>query len=258
MKLEALLPAFHAAGLDPRAAEPLPAGPDEPPAWRVVVHGRDALATWTAFRDRAELTGYWPLILGEAGEAERLFEPFDAQGPGSALILAEAARTDPASWLGQRPAELGYPDQPQGAWPVRARPYHDLVAHLDVLTRRPLERVAIGLFRLAAGDERQAGWGPEVVFARLRYGGWNECPPPAVHVALQRAWRERFGAVPVAATFDVVECRVPRPPADRDAALALAEAQYLYCPDLVWQGAGSIAALAGGLLNGSSWYFWWD
>lgn len=262
--MDKLAPAFRAAGLDPAAAEPLPAGPGEPPAWRVVVHGRDAQATWTAFRDHAELTGYWPVIMGEAKEAERLFELFEPEGPGSGAILAAAARTDPATWLGERPAELGVEQDPaeaaqlRGTWPATPLPYHELTVHLDVLSRRPLERVAIGLFRLAEGEERQAGWGPEIVFARLRYGGWNECPPPEVHVALHRLWRERHGAVPVAASFDVVECRVPRPPADQAGALALAEQQYLYCPDVVWQGAGTIAALAGGLLGGSTWYFWWD
>lgn len=256
--MDALLPAFRAARLDPAAAEPLPSAPGEPPAWRVVVHGRDAHATWAAFRDRAEVTGHWPLIMGEADEAMRLFETWDDEDPTSGAILAAAAHTAPEAWLRDRAAELGGAERPIGTWPALATPFHDLGAHLDVLTRRPHPRVAIGLFRLAEGEERQAGWGPEIVFARLRYGGWNDCPPPAVHVAMHRAWRERHGAMPVAVTFDVVECRVPRPPEDQAAAMALAEQHYGYCPDVVEQGVGTIADLAGGLLGGSTWYFWWD
>jgi len=39
---------------------------------------------------------------------------------------------------------------------------------------------------------------------------------------------------------------------------ALAKEQFLYCSDIVEQGAGSIRNLASILLNGRAWYFWWD
>jgi hypothetical protein len=55
-----------------------------------------------------------------------------------------------------------------------------------------------------------------------------------------------------------LELRVPRPPATREAAVALAIQQYAYCYDIVDQGAGSIDALAASLMNGSVWFFWWD
>jgi hypothetical protein len=59
-------------------------------------------------------------------------------------------------------------------------------------------------------------------------------------------------------THDVLEFRVARPPTSRDAALALAESQYYYCPDIVEQGMESIEALALSLLKSKIWYFWWD
>jgi len=43
-----------------------------------------------------------------------------------------------------------------------------------------------------------------------------------------------------------------------DAAEALAKEQYAFCMDLVYQGAGTIRALASGLKKSTSWYFWGD
>ncbi|PTT87677.1 hypothetical protein DBR42_11230, partial [Pelomonas sp. HMWF004] len=99
---------------------------------------------------------------------------------------------------------------------------------------------------------------PAELFARLGYGGWNDCPAPEVHVALHRHWRERFGAEAMAVSDAVVEFTVARPPADRKAALALAAEQQAYCADIVEQGVGSTAALAATLLEAPVWYFWWD
>jgi hypothetical protein len=38
----------------------------------------------------------------------------------------------------------------------------------------------------------------------------------------------------------------------------LAQAQYVYCPDIVDQGVESIEALAATLLGDPRWFFWWD
>ncbi len=57
---------------------------------------------------------------------------------------------------------------------------------------------------------------------------------------------------------DVIEVLVQRPPDTKEAAFKLAREQYLYCPDNVEQGAGSLHALAASLWRSPSWYFWWD
>ncbi|WP_197277545.1 DUF4253 domain-containing protein [Bacillus sp. FJAT-27245] len=38
----------------------------------------------------------------------------------------------------------------------------------------------------------------------------------------------------------------------------LAWEQFGFCSDIVWQGVGTVNALAGTLINSSTWYFWWD
>ena len=94
--------------------------------------------------------------------------------------------------------------------------------------------------------------------AYLRFGGWNDCPAPEVQVAALRSWRDRYGAVIASLTSDVLELHVDRPPATREAAMALATEQFFYCTDIVVQGTQTIPALAQTILGSRWWYFWWD
>jgi hypothetical protein len=81
---------------------------------------------------------------------------------------------------------------------------------------------------------------------------------PEEHVALMRFWQRCFGAEVVGITRDVVEMWVGRPPANKIDALKLAKQQYLYCQDIVDQGTQTLESLAASLLDGTSWFFWWD
>lgn len=90
------------------------------------------------------------------------------------------------------------------------------------------------------------------------YGGWNAYPPPDHHVALLRKWQAAYGAELVAMTGDVVLLKVAQPPTTWTAALELAEEAFMYCPDAVSQGAGSVTALAENLMSADLWLFWWD
>ena len=94
--------------------------------------------------------------------------------------------------------------------------------------------------------------------AYLRWGGWNDCPPPAQHVAALKCWRERFGVELVGVNGDTQNLRATRRPADRETAMTLAHEQYAYCPDIVEQGVGGLSALAARLMADDWWYFWWD
>ena len=189
----------------------------------------------------------------------------------AALLLASIAR---GAYLElvmfpDRPlAEVAIPDNDWGrtmawarqsesgsAWlasPVHAARYGTsvrLAAHRDVLTRRPLRAVAIGL--VPASDFHE-------VPAHVRYGGWNECPPPENHVAMHKRWQDRYGARIASMTFDVIECTVERPPESREDAMVLAREQFIYCPDIVHQGVETVENLAATLRGSRTWYFWWD
>ena len=252
MKLDQLRGRLHAAGFDGTTLTPGP-GPLTDGVHYLAVPGRQAILTWQKLRESADAIGCYPLVLGpmeEVGELERHghFE----EPPASIVSQATALGVDPQkwAWLSDRLRDLDAGEErPDADWPDDATPQSGFSLPYDLLTHEPHPRVAIAL--LPALD----GWRAP---AYLRFGGWNDCPHPAEHVAAFRSWFERFGAEPVGIGQDVVEMRVARPPADRDTALALAREQYGYCADIVDQGVGSLTALAASLLDAESWYFWWD
>ena len=98
---------------------------------------------------------------------------------------------------------------------------------------------------------------PWEVFARLPFGGWNECPPPEEIIWIAKYWFEKYGAIPAVMTPDILEFAA-RPVKDETAALDLALEQFAFCSDNVFQGVDTIGRLAGRLMQSSVWYFWWD
>ncbi|GHI01093.1 DUF4253 domain-containing protein [Neobacillus kokaensis] len=94
--------------------------------------------------------------------------------------------------------------------------------------------------------------------AWIPMGGFNECPMPEEQVAVFQHWYEKYRALPALVTEDVWEFIVENPPRTREESESLAWEQFGFCPDIVWQGVGTVNALAGTLLDSSTWYFWWD
>jgi len=87
-------------------------------------------------------------------------------------------------------------------------------------------------------------------------GSWHVTPADAV--AILRHWHDRYGAELVAMWPGVQELAVSRPPVDPAAAMAVAREQYAYCPDVISQGAGSLADLMAIQVRARRWFFWWD
>lgn len=218
------------------------------PVEYVRVHGRDALRERDALRSRPGIT---PVILGAPEDMALIQDILADPGPSAAEVIEEARSIDVEKWLQEQAASEDAESQPPPAeWPSgSASASIDLTVPKDALTRRPKKVVLIGLFPTANSWEAPA---------YLRYGGWNECPEPAVQVAFHKRWHERYGSVIACMSGDVIECIVERPPRTREAAMALAREQFLYCPDIVHQGVESMEALAALLLDGKTWYFWWD
>jgi Domain of unknown function (DUF4253) len=94
--------------------------------------------------------------------------------------------------------------------------------------------------------------------AYLKFGGWNENPRPAVHVAAHRYWHERYDSQLVASTHDTLEFLVGKPPRTREDALFLAKWHFFYCEDTVHQSGDYLDTLAAQLLDSEAWHFWWD
>lgn len=217
------------------------------PVETVVVPGKNALRE----RERlAERPGVSAVIMGEAEDVSLLRELLDEPGESPYQVLARAASLDVEAWLRERASgDEEYFQPARVPWPDGAAAKSELSLHIGVLTRRPKSQVIIGLF--PTGN-------PWEVPAYVRHGGWNECPEAHVQVALHKRWHDAYGARIACMSSDIIECTVERPPATREAALALAREQFLYCPDIVHQGCESIEGLAATLVGNPVWYFWWD
>lgn len=238
--------AVKAANLDPATLVPmrLPTGLEG--VFEIVVPGNEALGAWDALRQALDPIGYRPLIRGDASEAA-----WELPHGSVDQILLRAAGTDFEDWVAGRYEALSEDDAlPElGEWPDDVEPNASFMLPYDVLDGEPHERVGMVLIPAQPAPN---------VLAAIAWGGWNSCPLPEVHISAARIWAERHGAELVGASSDILEFVVGEPPQTQEAAMALAKEQYAYCPDIVDQGVGTIAALAATLLDAPVWYFWWD
>lgn len=223
----------------------------------IAVPGTEAVKIWQGLRSGAASSGYWPIIAGDDAKFELWNELLHADlfDPAETLHASEAISIP--DWVKKHQAAGNEP--PHGPWPDDmefAEEFEDgsgspeaYAANVDLLTGKPFARVRI----VFAPTNK-----PWAVPAYLNYGGWNDCPNPEIQVAFFRSWNERYGAEPIGMTGDTVEFTVANPPTTSEAALALAEEQYAFCYDIVEQGTETLERLAAALLNGKSWFFWWD
>lgn len=240
------------------------------PYRRVTVAGTEALAEWE--RLRAEGKG-WPVIVGDDEGLNAIAEQFSLDDPAvfpvppdarfappplrspQQIIEAAAAVKLPEGLRGWMALPEGFeqedaPEPPVGEWPEPgAFEGPGLTVASDIVTGKPFDRVHIVV--LPTQDAAEAP-------AYLRYGNWNACPPPEVHVAILRLWQAQYGAELVGINQDTMNIRVARRPATREAALVLAREQYLYCEDIVTQGTEALGPLARILMDQKWWFFWWD
>ncbi len=261
--------------------------------YALTVGGEVAVNLWERLRALAPQTGRWPLLVGNPGEedlpTEREVWAYEEGGqarlkkaPRFQDILKEAEKIDARAlldgWYTQRIAELeelladavasGYDDEAshfrsllkgpkdlrgmeRGYWPEGAEPTSPWSIAVGMTHDKDMQERPVTLALLPV----ERGWEAPAV---TKFGGWNQCPHPAEHVAVLRYWHEQFGADVVAITNDTVEVMLARPQRSKKGALQLARDQYQYCPDIVTQGTDTIDVLAAGLLRGEAWYFWWD
>ena len=227
-----------------------------------LTHGRQAEECWQALRSQVNATGYWPVILGNDDDFERVIDHLSVpytHNMALATILANAATIDAEEWfqaaLRMQDSEDGPWDTTEGEfalrgpWPEDMPPATTVSVPYHWQTREPYPQIAIDLVPTTISWQ---------VPAYLRFGDYNACPNPAEHTSVIKQWQERYGAEVISMTHDTIELRVVHPPTNRDGAIALAYEQFAYCSDIVDQGVGTLDALAATLLNGNVWFFWWD
>jgi hypothetical protein len=205
------------------------------PVWSVPVEpGYPAAELWEAVRAAHEHTGWWPLLT-----VPDTFR--DADEPGIPVP------GDGAAWLTEKADILA--DVPRGG-PVEVDASDpDAIDWADALDAavRDVDRLTL--------VPAAAGW---LVPGRLGWtGACNVDLRGDGHATVLRRWAGRWGAELVGLDLDQMTLRVLDPPADADEALAAAVEAVLYCSDAVFQGVGTLDALAPAMCL-PLWRFWWD
>ena len=235
----------------PGPAGPNPEGEQQPlfPFPLVSVRGQEAVEAWERLKAKGAGT-FWPVTLGDQERVSLLSEEIEEPASPQDVVAAADSLT-----LGQILADRTAQDKEYfnsvgvGDWPSEDVAPGLLVGHTDILSSKPLKQVFICEVPTPNSWETPA---------YLQFGGWNECPVSEEQVALFRDWHGRYGADIVTIRGDILEARVDRRPTDREEALALAREQFIYCPDIVYQGTGDLSHLAATLMVSDYWYFWWD
>jgi Domain of unknown function (DUF4253) len=217
----------------------------------VEVTGEDAEATLAVLRQA--LPSLTPLMLGSPHEAALLFERMELLDDPPEAWLAGMRAFDIDTWFQERVSEVkdwqaqaGKVIPARGPWPKEDKRWMSLTVPKDAISDTFHSAIVIALLPTPE---------PAHAAAYLRFGGWNDCPPPPVHIALALEWRDRYGAVLVANTYETLEFKVARPVATRDEAERLALEHFHYCRESV---PDTLQAAAAELIGSSIWHFWWD
>jgi hypothetical protein len=220
----------------------------EQPVYTFTIPGRDAIRKWHELRTVTPPFGYWPVVHGEEGEFQRQLMDRDEALSVDDLVT-QAISLDVDEFFERRLEESNEPNA-HGDWPtVSESEVLDFTLPQQSLGEGFRPELTMSLIPVAETWK---------VASVLNGGGWNEYPCAQEHIAVQRRWNIHYGAELVGMSGDVLEFKPARRPSSQEEALTLAREQFAYCSDLVYQGVGSIEALAASLLAGSIWYFWWD
>jgi hypothetical protein len=211
--------------------------------WRTDGEPQKAFATWERLADAHPRTGLWPVLV--TGDRLDL-------GSVDADWAAKVAAVDYPTMVAERWIEFASYDEELraalGDFPGVAAPG---VTPAD----EPLEHVfaTVEVESLALVPVQR----PADVPAAIGWLGAVNSFMPVELVPYLRSWEDRFGARLVALGFDTIQLAVERPPTGPDALKAASEA-YMFNPDVVDQGVGSVEALAEEMIQGPHWAFWWD
>lgn len=249
--------------------------------YHLAVQGAHAVDIWLHMRGEVEKAGFYPVILGESDDLERVNEAIEDKTWGMTKELIERSLAGTAEDYfqaafdqllddhqeyidsvresgdeeharrleGELAGDGPFRCMPRGPWPRGVRPKNSISTPYHYSTGEPYPEVFIGLVPTAVS------WQVPIY---LQFGGFNDCPHPDDQGTALRYWQEKYDAEVICVRSDVLELTVARPPTNREAALALAREQFLHCRDIVEQGTQRLERLAAELLNDTTWFFWWD
>ena len=221
-------------------------------------HDADPMETWRELCRLSVESHHWPVITDNIETLDRLNEQIDsfqlsAFSPEQQRDWAwvkelpedwrewvfRGEKMSFESWLEAQEKELPLEEEFMGEWTDNAA-----IQTQPCIARA--EECLILLFPV------ESFWH---IPALLRYGNWNDCPSPDVHVAALRYWNDHYGAQLLSMTFDTMELTVKRPPKTKDEAIELAKQHFYFCGDTAPDG---FLNLASQLKDSTVWTFWWD
>lgn len=211
------------------------------------VPGDKAIEELNRLRGEWPKTKRYPFLIGSDEDFEKFIGKMAGAGKvDPEAIIREALALDVDAWLKEHgpKKKAGWPKD-EDELPAQSGILG--VIDLDADALKP--KIHIGLV------ESPVAW---QLFARLGYGGWDDCPPPYVHVALHRRWTEKYKTSPVYISHDSVEMVAAAPVWKEGEALKLAAEHYAYSHNVVDKEAGTVGNLASALLGSKYWRFWWD
>lgn len=251
------------------------------------MHGSQVENVWRILRERVDETLRWPVVIGETNDALELIDyASKTSEEETAWTIEQGLKLDVSKWLEEAKAQQALYTAPSAASAEASRvaneasPFSDFFNSVTRVFGKPSSghpkpvqppRTTFQKYSFATPtDMLSKAFLPEVnialpptalpweIPAYLKYGDWNGCPAQEIHVALFKRWHELHGAEVFAMVRDVVELHVRRPPTTPAEAVAVAQEQYLYCPDIVLQGTDTIEGLSNEIINTDGWFFWWD
>jgi len=209
-----------------------------------------AFQVWQNLAARADQTGRWPFLAGDAGSTQRIDEAREDDSTPVRQYLDRARSVNVLEWvLNHYDSEEPLDPEIIGRWPRwRARKYE-----LQIPYTRFHDVADPGVFLALLPTPN--GWETP---AYIKFGLFNAVPPADIHVAFLHHLHEHYGARLVVNEFNMMQLVVDRRPAAKDEAMTLARQTYAWCPDIVDQGVGTIAGLAAALHKSNVWQLWWD
>ncbi|MGB8701584.1 MAG: DUF4253 domain-containing protein, partial [Thermosynechococcaceae cyanobacterium] len=189
---------------------------DSEPIYGFSVDGSQAFDYWKQLHAIKDEIGHYPLILGDAEELERHQEDIqfnseeDTQPFSIARTVEQGIQLVAKEWFDLTAQERrqdwedfwsedeqlsmqreqgildAYTLAEAGEWNSKISAADESITiPMNILTRHFYPNVWIALIPTPLSWE---------VPAFLRFGNWNECPHPEVHVCLMKYWHEQYGA----------------------------------------------------------------
>lgn len=231
-----------------------------------------AMQIWHQLQNLFSQTSYWPILTFDKLEAQNCLNlsPEDFYQKTTAEVINLAETLDIDLWLKKQAEEnpFTYQDPPRCP-PEQFKDSDNWWCH----------RNGVGFLNTASYND----WGIPVpdhnflilvpvkeawhIAAALKLHVWNNGllypweEEQVVHTALFKKWQDKYGAELLSIcpdTSNSLEFKVTKPPQDRTEALKLAWEQFVYCDDVINQGAYSLDHLAESLIGTDRWVFWWD